>query len=314
MPGARLGMGHLTYQVLISRLGRIRVSNAIKGWAQAEPSSIVRNMNGNPTTNGVSAVPQKRCRRKRGIVPKGGRAVLSPKELELHAQLVADGRLKSGRSGGYDYYVLNGKQRWRRHTVPKDPRSPAQQRCRERFAAASKMWSANGPLTEAQRHAWQADGAKRHSRPRLRQSGPLPGQQNYIGRNCTRNQRDSEMLSHPRQREQQQAKSKELMPESTTQVSQTQPITRSTPGTRRALARSAPSNRRACRGYARKFKAGQLMLQVPRLQIVTRATSDRPHTNTRVVPGQYRWRAGDSLGIRKLVPRKPHRLSLSRGD
>ena len=270
-------------------------------------------MNGRPITIGVPAAWHKKQRRKRGIVPKGGRAVLSPKELKLHAQLVADGRLKSGRCGAYDYYVLNGKQRWRRHTVPKDPRTPAQQRCRARFAAASKMWSANGPLTEAQRHAWQADGAKRHSRPRLRQSGPLPGQQNYIGRNCTRNQRDSEMLLRPRQRERQQAKSKALRPESTTQVSQAQPITRFTSGTRLAYAGYAPSIRRARRGYARKFKARQLMLQVPRLHRVTRSTSDRPRTNTGVLPVHYRRKVGLAPGVRKLDPRKPHRLSLSRG-
>ena len=111
--------------------------------------------------NIVPAVPQRRQRRKRGIVPKGGRAALSSKERELHAELVADGRLKSGRCGGYDYYVVNGKQRWRRHAVPKDPRAPAQQRSRLRFAAASKTWSEDGPLTEAHRDERCADGAKR---------------------------------------------------------------------------------------------------------------------------------------------------------
>jgi hypothetical protein len=208
--------------------------------------------------------------------------------------------------------VLNGKQRWRRHTVPKDPRTPTQQRCRVRFAAASKTWSENGLLTQAHRDEWSADGARRKSRPRLGQSGPLPGQQNYIGRNCTRNQRDSEMLLHPSHREQQHAKSKDLKPESTTQVSQAQPITRSRTGARQALAGSAPSNRRACRGYARKFKARKLMLQVPRLQMVTRATSDRPQTTTGVLPVHYRSKAGLAPGVRKLDSRKPRRLSLSR--
>jgi len=51
----------------------------------------------------------------------GGRAPLSPKERELHAQLLAEGKLMSGKCGGHDYYVVNGKQRWRRHAVPKDP-------------------------------------------------------------------------------------------------------------------------------------------------------------------------------------------------
>jgi len=60
-----------------------------------------------------------------------------------------------------------------------------------------QLLSKNGLLTEADRHEWRADGARRQSRPRLRQSGPLTGSQNYIGRNCTRNQRDSEMLLRP---------------------------------------------------------------------------------------------------------------------
>ena len=208
-------------------------------------------------TKGVPAVRQKQPRRKRGIVPKGGRAVLSPKELELHAQLVAEGCLKSGRSGGYDYYVVNGKQRWRRHAVPKDPRTPAQQRSRARFAAASKTWSEDGLLTEAHRNAWYSDGAKRQSSSRLGSSGPLTGQQNYIGRNCTRKQRECEMLLHPRQPEQHKAKNKALRPKLTAEASQYQPFTRATSGTRRACAGYAPSIRHARRGCARKCEATQ---------------------------------------------------------
>jgi hypothetical protein len=283
-------------------------------WARAESCDMAREMNGKPISIGVPAVRHPKQRRKRGIVPKGGRAALCPKELELHAQLLADGRLKSGRGGGYDFYVVNGKQRWRRHAVPKDPRTSAQQRSRARFAAASKAWSKVGLLTEAHRREWRADGAKRQSRPRLGQSGPLAGPQNYIGRNCTRKQRDSEMLLHPHQRQQKQAKNKGLRPESTTQVSHSQPITQSPSVARRAYAGYAPTIRCVRRGYARKFKPRQLVLQAPILQRLTRSTSDRPHTNTRVVPGQYRWRAGDSLGIRKLVPWKPPQLSLRCSD
>jgi len=267
-------------------------------------------MNSSPIPKIVPAAPRRRQRRKRGIVPKGGRAALSSKERELHAELIADGRLKSGRSGGYDYYVVKGKQRWRRHTVPKDPRTAVQQHFRARFAAASKTWSEGGPLTEAQRDAWYADGAKRRSRPRLASSGPLTGQQNYIGRNCTRKQRDSEMLLHPHQRQQEKVKNKALRSELITQVSQSQPFTRSTSGTRRAYAGYTPYIRRVARGYLRKFSARQLMSQVPHLQRLTRSTSDRPRTNTGVPPVYYRWGAGDTLSARKLVARKPHRLSL----
>src|ERR1019366_7003219 len=104
-----------------------------------------------------------------GIVPKDGRVALSPEERKLHAQLIADGRLKGGRCGAFDYYPVNGKQRWRRHAVPKDPRTHVQRRSRLRFAAASKTWSEVGLLTEAHRREWRADGAKRQSRPRLGQ-------------------------------------------------------------------------------------------------------------------------------------------------
>ena len=254
-------------------------------------------------TIGMPAVPLRRHRRKRGIVPKGGRAALSPKERELHAELAADGRLKSGWCGGYDYYVVNGKQRWRRHAIPNDPRTPAQQRSRARFAAASKAWSEDGLLTEAHRDEWYADGAKRNSRPRLCSSGPLTGQQNYIGRNCARKQRECEMLLHPRHPEQHKVKNKALRPELIAEASQYQLLTRSTSGTRRAYAGHAPSIRHARRGCARKCEARQLMLQVPRLQRFTRSTSDRPQTTTRVVPVQCRWKEGAVRWKVTSVPR-----------
>ena len=208
-------------------------------------------------TNIVPAAPQRRQRRRRGIVPKGGRAALSPKKLELHAQLVVDGCFKSGRGGGYDFYVVNGKQRWRRHAAPKAPRTPAQQRSRARFAAASKPWSEDCLLTEALREAWYADGAKSRSRSRLGQSGPLTGQQDFIGCNCTRKQRGCEMLMHPHQREQHKVKSKGHELGFTAEVSQFQLFTRLTSGTRQALTGYAPSIRRACRGYARKCDVRQ---------------------------------------------------------
>ncbi len=205
----------------------------------------------------------------------------------------------SGRCGGYDYYVVNGKQRWRRHAVPKDPRTPAQQRSRARFAAASKTWSENAALTEAQRDAWYADGARRHSRPRLGFSGPLTGQQNYIGRNCARKQRDCELLLYLSKREQKQVKSKGLRPELMAQVKKFQIVTRSTSGTRRAYTGHTRSIRRVARGYARKFDARKLRLQVLRLQRLTRSTSGRPQTNTRLPPEQGQMEAGSTRVIGK---------------
>jgi len=168
--------------------------------------------------NIVPAASQQRPRRKRGIVPKYGRVALTPRERQMHAQLMADGRLKSGRCGAYVYYPLNGKHCWRRHAGPKDPHTPAQLSCRERFAAASKACSQNGLLTEAHQHESYAGGARRNSRPRLGQSGPLTNQQDDIGRNCTTKQRDSEILLRPRQPEREKVESPGLRPELTTQV------------------------------------------------------------------------------------------------
>ena len=102
----------------------------------------------------------------------------------------AQGKLMSGRCGGYDYYVVKGKQCWRRRAVPKDPRIPARRHSRARFAAASKMWN---------------------------EGGPLPGQQNYIGRNYTRKRAIRNCSCTRPQREQKRANNKELRPELTAQ-------------------------------------------------------------------------------------------------
>jgi len=62
------------------------------------------------------------------------------------------------------------------------PRTPAQILSRAALTAASKAWSQNGRLKEEQRQAWRGAGAKIQSRPRLFQSGPLTGQQLFVGR------------------------------------------------------------------------------------------------------------------------------------
>ncbi len=88
--------------------------------------------------------------------------------------------LKSGRCGDWVWYIRDGKQ-WRRLYVrPKDPRTPRQIHCRDGFGAAASNYSPS--LTEEQRAACIAAGAKLRSRPRLGQSGPLTGQQYSISR------------------------------------------------------------------------------------------------------------------------------------
>ena len=72
----------------------------------------------------------------------------------------------------------------------------------------------------------------------------------------------------------------------------------------------SPRKQRLCA----EIQGQKLVLQVPRLQRVTRATSDRYRTTTGVVPVHYRRRAGLAPGLRKLGPRKPPRLNLSRAS
>ena len=81
-------------------------------------------MNNRPKTSGGPAFPQRKRRRKRGIVLTGGKAPLGAKELERHARLIAEGRSMSGRSGSYVYYMRKGRQRWRRYIIPRDPTHP----------------------------------------------------------------------------------------------------------------------------------------------------------------------------------------------
>ena len=95
---------------------------------------------------------------------------------------------KSGRWGDSVFYMRGNKQCRRRYVVPRDPRTAGQLRARAAFGAASKTWSHSQELTEEQREAWRTEAAKVQSRPRLGQSGPLTGQQHFVGRKCAREQ------------------------------------------------------------------------------------------------------------------------------
>jgi hypothetical protein len=90
---------------------------------------------------------------------------------------------KSGRCGDWVWYVRNGHQ-WRRRLVEGfDPKTPKQRAWRARLAAASKAY--HEVLTDEQRRACIAEGAKRRTRPRLGQSGPQTGQQYSVGKECS---------------------------------------------------------------------------------------------------------------------------------
>jgi hypothetical protein len=242
-------------------------------------------MNVVPTRHKGPAFRRSKTRCKRGIVPRGGKAPLGVRDRQLHEQLKKDGSLKSGRSGAYVYYVRKGQQRWRRYVVPRDPRTLAQQRSRAIFSAVSKTWSEDGTLTDGQRDAWYAQGAKKQSRARLGSSGKLTGQQDFVGRNCAKGQRGHGVLFHPLKPEKNPEASKARKPELIVEVTQAQMVMRSTWGTRRAYTVTCGYSRRVPRGYLRKARNRQLTSQVVVSQRFTQSTWDRPQTHTRALPG-----------------------------
>ena len=89
-----------------------------------------------------------------------------------------DPRIKSGRCGDWVWYLRGNRQFRRLYVKPQDPRTPKQLHWRARFGAASKKYSPS--LTQEQREAFIAAGAKFRTRPRLAQSGRLTGQQYSI--------------------------------------------------------------------------------------------------------------------------------------
>ena len=91
-----------------------------------------------------------------------------------------DPALKSGHCGDWIWFVRYGKQSRRPYVRPHDPRTPAQLRSRAWLGAASRNYSYS--LTQKQRDACISAGAKRRSRSRLGQSGPLTGQNYSIRR------------------------------------------------------------------------------------------------------------------------------------
>ena len=104
---------------------------------------------------------------------------------------------KSGRQGGWVYYMRGNKQCRRRWVKPKDPRTAGQLRTRAAFAAAMKAWSEGQGMTQDDQRAWCAAAQKIWSRPRLNQSGPLTGQQYFVGLNCARAEEGLGMLLKP---------------------------------------------------------------------------------------------------------------------
>ena len=200
-----------------------------------------------------------------------------------------DPALKSGRCGDWVWYLLRGNKQHRRRWVrPKDPRTSSQIHNRVRLGAASRKYSAG--LTDEERDACVAAGAKRQSRRRMGQSGSLTGQQYSVHRTY--------------------AKKTAARVGGTgipAKVPQPQKVTRPTWGLHRAIA-GAPPGRRGSRwqvtGPGREAVAGS---EVPQSKRVTRSTRERYHTGFGAarVP-----RRRDTVSSRKLRVRLMQRVGV----
>ena len=148
-----------------------------------------------------------------------------------------DPTIKSGRCGDWVWY-LRGSKRFRRlYVKPQDPRTPKQLRWRARFGAASTKYSDS--LTQAQRDACIAAGAKFRSRPRLAQSGPLTGQQYSIRLEYAANAAARMQKTQPTAKVPQLQK---VTRKYKSQVPQPQRFVRSTSGLHRGLSRVPPGH------------------------------------------------------------------------
>ena len=194
--------------------------------------------------------------------------------------------LASGRCGDWVWYVRGGKQHRRHYVKPRDPRSSKQRRGRARFRAASSKYSQI--LTEDQRHACIAAGAKLRSWPRLSQSGPLTGQQYSIRREYgantdARGQKTGLTAKVPQlQRVRRKYKSQVLQP---------QMFARSTSGLHRGISRIPPGHRRRYTGRgsrsegrrtneAARRPGKRTTLEVRQPQTTTRSTGERYRSTT----------------------------------
>ena len=147
-----------------------------------------------------------------------------------------DLRIRSGRCGDQVRYLLPGGKRGHHlYVKPHDPKTPKQRYWRGRLGAASRSYSAS--LSEAQRKACIAAGAKRRSRQRLGQSGRLTGQQHWVGQECSRKQ-EPEVQSAAR----------------LTEALQTKGISQPTWDTHRGASVAAPGQHR---GGSRQAKTGK---------------------------------------------------------
>ena len=208
-----------------------------------------------------------------------------------------DTTIRSGRCGDWVFYLLpGGKQCRRRWVRPKDPRTPAQVRNRTRLAAASRKYSAG--LTAQELDACIAAGARRRSRARLGQSGPLTGQQYSVRREYAAN-----------------AGGKVQNTEIPAKVPKPRRVTRPTWGLRRGSTGLPPEQHRRGRRVTGRRPGARGASEVPEQQRVTRSAVERYRRAPRVAPVQLRRGTGSvrvlrarlmqRIGVRPLPARRP---------
>ena len=239
----------------------------------------------------ISAVPRKDPRGRRRAVGWHRAAPLDPKYRRLHLELLAEGKPMSGRFGGYVYSWRKGRLHWRRHVIPRDPRTPAQRRARAALATASKAWSENTPLTEEQRDHWNAAAARTKSKPRLYQSGYLTAQQYFVGTNCRKERWGQPLLLEPSNRQRKKGERETHNGASSVcqqELHQPVPPTSETP---RPSAQPTPSPRGHAKCRRGEAICSRVPIQVPLYQGVARASSECPRASTLLPPVQYRCHA-----------------------
>jgi hypothetical protein len=188
--------------------------------------------------------------------------------------------LKSGRCGDWVWYLRGRKQCRHLYVKPQDPRTPRQLHWRARFGAASKTYSES--MTEEQRAACVAAGAKLHSRARLAQSGSLTGQQYSIRREYAT-----------------KAKAAALSAEKCAKGLQTQAISRSTSDPHRGSTRVPPEQYRRPTGRDRRNEGSHKSPGSKGLKARPTSKVVKPHKLTR------------PAGLRFRNPPRPARLQVA---
>ena len=220
----------------------------------------------------------------------------------------------------------------RRYVRPKDPRTPKQLRARAVLGAASKAWSSSECFTEEQRQGLRAAGAKVQSRSRLAQSGPLTGQQFFVGKSCARGRLGREIrrllagkMINSQQAKKQRGRAKGRIRHSDfrkgkaavrrgrAQPQRFEGVARFSRESRRGRFVVAPGRRRWVRAYAGKAAGKTVSSQVRQYQMVARSTWEQHRSPTVAARWQHRRGTGGDSGGDARGRRKGHSRELRRG-